>query len=169
MNDWKENINTIKEIYPGHFQIILEFATTRFLGFVLREDYRYVWVHNHNLRGSFAWNNYELPLFENHRNFKVLARNLSFDFIMPTDEFTNNLSRLDPGITLVQLNNLPKPYLDLSRIKGKTRYDLLLKECDFLFEIDLPNATDYGTLVSSNRMHLQSLLDNPEINWKDLP
>jgi hypothetical protein len=169
MSDWRDNINAINEIYPGHFQIILDFATTRFLHFVLRDDYAFVWVHNHNLKESYTWNKYELSVFENYGNLKVLARNLSFDFIMPTDEFKNYLSKLEPGITLVQLNNLPKPYLDPSRIKGKTRYDLLLKECDYLFEIDLPNATDYGTMVSSNKQYLESLLDNPEIDWNDLP
>jgi hypothetical protein len=40
--DWKEKINTIKEIYTGHFQVILGFATVAFLPYVLSDDYEYV-------------------------------------------------------------------------------------------------------------------------------
>lgn len=88
---------------------------------------------------------------------------------MPTIEFKELLPQLGPGIMLAQLNELPKYYLNPATIKGKTRYDLLLNECDYLFEIDLPSATDYGTLISSNRYFLQSLLDNKDISWNNLP
>jgi hypothetical protein len=167
--NWEDNINTIKEIYPGHFQIILDFATVDILKFVLSDKYKYVWVNTHKTKNSLDWNTYELPLFNNNDYYKVLARNINFDFVMPTNEFKTILTKVGPGIALTQINELPKYYLDPATIKGKTRYDLLLKECDYLFEIDLPSATDYGTLVSCKRDYLQSLLDSPEINWSNLP
>lgn len=166
---WKENINTIKEIYPGHYQIILDFATTKILPFLLQDDYKYVWVCKHRVYHSLEWKEYELPLFGSEQNHKVLARNIHFDYVVSTEEFKKQLPALSTGIYLIQLNQLPSYYLNPNTIKGKTRYDLLAKECDYLFEIDLPQATDYGTLVSSNRDYLQSLLDNPAINWSDLP
>jgi hypothetical protein len=64
---------------------------------------------------------------------------------------------------------LPPDFLDLKRLKGKTRYDLLKKECDFLFEIDLPSAVDYGTLVSANKDYLIDLLNDKNIDWTNLP
>lgn len=73
------------------------------------------------------------------------------------------------GISLVQLNVLPKYYLRGENITGKSRFDILKKECDYLFEIDIPEATDYGTLISSNLEYLHSLLSNKEIDWKNLP
>ncbi|GAB2801146.1 hypothetical protein GCM10027275_54020 [Rhabdobacter roseus] len=167
--DWRENINTLKEIYTGHFQIILDFATVDFLKFVLLDEYKYVWVYSHKTKGSLEWKSYQLPLFDNENYHQVLARHISFDFIVPTNDFRSLLPNIGPGITLIQLNELPKYYLNPANIKGKSRYDLLLKECDYLFEIDLPCATDYGTLVSSNRQFLQSLLDNKDINWNNLP
>jgi len=42
MSDWEENINTIKEIFPGQFQIILDFATNKFVEFALSDQYKYV-------------------------------------------------------------------------------------------------------------------------------
>lgn len=166
---WKENINTIKEIHSGHFQIILDFATTKILPYVLSDEYQYVWVCNHSTHDSLEWKEYELPLLGNQQNHKVLARNITFDYVLPTAQFKELLPQLATGIYLMQINKLPPYYLNPNTIKGKTRYDLLLKECDYLFEIDLPQATDYGTLISSNRDFLQSLLDNPTIDWNDLP
>lgn len=166
---WKENINTIKELYLGHFQIILDFATTKILPYVLKDEYQYVWVCHHSTHNSLEWREYELPLFDNQHNHKVLGRNISFDYILPTAQFKELLPQLATGIFLIQINKLPPYYLNPNTIKGKTRYDLLLKECDYLFEIDLPSATDYGTLRSSNRDFLQSLLDNKDIDWSNLP
>lgn len=50
--DWRDNINTLKEIYPKHFQIILDFATIDFLKFVLSDQYKFVWVYSHETKGS---------------------------------------------------------------------------------------------------------------------
>ena len=166
---WKDNINTIQEIFPGQFQIILDFATSAFVQYTLSNKYKYVWVYNHTLQNHFTWQKHSLPLFDTQTNFEVFARHIRFDFLMPTEEFHRLAPQFGSGITLVQLNNLPKEYLDLGRLKGKTRYELLSKECDYLFELDIPSATDYGTIVSSDRSYLQSLLDNPTINWSNLP
>jgi hypothetical protein len=167
--DWKDNINTIKEIFPGHFQIILDFATVDFLKYALSDAYQYVWVYRHETNDSMEWNSYELPLFNNADYHKIIARHIEFSFAVTTDEFKKLLPSVGPGIGLTQINKLPKHYLDPRRITGKTRYDLLLKDCDYLFEIDIPSPTDYGTIVSSNSDYLQLLLDNQSINWKDLP
>lgn len=166
---WKDNINSIKEIYPGHFQILLDFATIDFLKFVLSDNYKYVWVYSHQVNNSLDWDTYDLPLFSSQDHYKVLARQIQFDYIMPIKDFKEVLPKVGPGITLSQINSLPKYYLNPTTITGKTRYDLLLKECDYLLEIDIPSATDYGTLVSRNKEYLQGLLDNADINWNNLP
>ncbi len=166
---WKDNINSIKEIYPGHFQIILDFATVDFLKFVLSDNYKYVWVYSHQTKNSSDWDTYDLPLFDSKEHYKVLARQIKFDFVMPTNDFKAILPKVGPGITLTQLNSLPKYYLNHVTVTGKTRYDLLSKECDYLLEIDIPSATDYGTLVSCNKQYLQALLDNTAIDWSNLP
>lgn len=166
---WQNNIGAIKEIYAGHYQIVLDFATNAFLNYVLRDDYKYVWVYNHHLLNSLNWQECLLPLVDNENSYPVFARKLVFDFAMETKDFKQLLPKLHSGINLLQINLLPKYYLDLSQIQGKTRYDLLAKECDYLYEIDIPSATDYGTLISSNREWLQSLIDNKEIDWNNLP
>lgn len=88
---------------------------------------------------------------------------------MPTIAFKEVLPKLSNGITLVQLNELPKFYLNPLTIKGRSRYELLSKECDYLFEVDIPSVTNNGILISSNRDWLQSLLEDKRIDWKNLP
>lgn len=115
------------------------------------------------------WNTYKLPIIGDESANEVLARQVTFDFAMETKEFRTLFPKLHSGITLIQLNQLPKYYLDLAKIKSKTRYDLLHRECDYLFEIDIPSAADYGTLRSSNKNWLEDLLKNKDIDWKNLP
>jgi hypothetical protein len=171
----KENIHTIKEIYDGQYYTILDFATNKFLEYILDDNYKYVWISNHHVvknndyQEFYDWRQYNLPLFDSNSYYNILARKIEFEFAMPTPEFREVLPRLAPGITLIQLNQLPKHYLDLDRIQGKTRYELLTKECDYLFEIYLPSATDYGELVSPNKKWLESLLNNKSINWENQP
>ncbi len=43
----QENINTIYETASGCFRIILDFATLGIVEDLLRDDFKYVWVHKH--------------------------------------------------------------------------------------------------------------------------
>ena len=167
--DLRDNINTVKEIFPGQFQIILNFATIKFLPYALSDEYKYVWVYSSEINSALEWQTYKLPLFDSQGYHEVLARGISFEFIVPTDQFKNLLPQIGPGITLAQLNVPPPNYLRPEEIRGKLRYDLLLKECDYLFEINIPSATDYGTIISSNKEFLHRLLHNKEIDWNNLP
>lgn len=99
----------------------------------------------------------------------VIAKDLTFDFIMPTEEFKALLVKWKGGIKLLQINKLPPYYFNLNRVIGRKRFELLKKECNYLFEVDIPSAKDYGILISPNKEYLQSLLDNSEINWQKLP
>ncbi|MEP2447609.1 MAG: hypothetical protein ABJI69_10295 [Balneola sp.] len=165
----QENINTIREIASGRFRIILDFATVRIVKHLLREDYKYVWVNDHFVGTRSNWKEYELPILPTMENKKTLTRTLRYDFIMETSEFEKLLPDWNAGIKLIQMNKIPPDYLDLNKITGNKRYELLRDECDFLFEVEIPSARDYGVLLSNDRDYLQSLLDRPEINWDDLP
>lgn len=168
-NDFQENINCIREISFGQYRIILNFATTDILPFLLKDDYNYVWVHNHTTGTNHEWQEFNLPIKTNSENIKTLARSVTFDFIFTTDEFKNIMANWKGGINLIQMNHIPPHYLDLNKVMGSKRYEILEKDCDYLFEVDIPSATDYGTLISPNKEYLQSLIDNSEINWNDLP
>ena len=167
--DFRENINCIKETSYGRYRIILNFATTDILPYLIQDNYKYIWVHNHTTGKGFEWEEFNLPINDNSINIKTLAKSLTFDFILTTDKFKSIMTNWKKGIELIQMNNIPPYYFDLNRIKGNKRYEILQNECDYLFELDIPSATDYGTLISSNKEYLQSLIDNPKINWNNLP
>ena len=167
-NSFKDNINTIKEIYPGTFQIILDFASNKFIDHIIRDTHKLIWVHRYHLKNNDSWTKRQLPISDNLQS-TVFARHLSYDFVIGTIEFDKIKDEMPNGVTLLQINKQPPDFLDLRTIKGKTRYDLLKKECDYLFEIDLPSAVDYGTLVSSSENYLKELLADKNINWTDLP
>lgn len=167
-NSFKHNINTVKEIYPGTYQIILGFASNKFIDHIIRDTHEFIWVYGYKLKQNQLWTKFQLPISDRMSRI-VLARQLKYDFLIRTNEFGEIKNEMPNGVTLLQINKQPPDFLDLGKIKGKTRYELLKRECDYLFEIDLPSAVDYGTLVSSNKKYLTDLLDDKKINWTDLP
>lgn len=167
-DSFKENINSIKEIYPGIFQIILDFASNKFIEFILRNDYEFIWLHDFKPLNNQIWSDYNIPISDKLQ-MNVLARQIAYDFIINVSDYNKIKDYIPNGVTLLQIKKIPPLFLDLKRLNGKTRYDLLKKECDFLFEIDLPNAVDYGTLISSDKNYLTYLLNDNRINWSDLP
>jgi hypothetical protein len=167
-NTFRERINAIKTIYPGTFQIILDFASNKFIEYILRPSHKYIWIHNYSPHTSKTWTTFDMPLSDKLKT-KVLTRQVTYDSIIPTEDYKEIKDEMPNGTTLIQINKLPPDFLDLRSIKGRTRHELLKKECDYLFEIDIPGAVDYGTLVSHDETYLRSLLADKTINWEDLP
>lgn len=58
------------------------------------------------------------------------------------------------------MNKIPSYYLSgsMDHMNIKTKYDLLKKETDFLFEIDLPPSPDYTPVISPDRDFLEEVL-----------
>ena len=90
---------------------------------------------------------------------------MNMDFVMETSEFIQWIPEANTNLHILQVNNLPPYYLDLNRLGGKTRYDLLKKETDYLFEVNLPFSSvssDYTEIVSSSLPFLYKLLKEIE-------
>jgi hypothetical protein len=165
----KENINTIKQTAEDRYRIILDFATVNLVPYLISDSYKYVWVYNHKPSNQNNWINRSLPIVDSTPNINVNSKNVQFDFIIETKEFVELLPQWGNGIQMIQLNKVPPKYFDPNRIQGNQRYKILSEECDYLFELDIPSATDFGTIISWDVKYLESLLNSDEINWKDLP
>ena len=153
-------INKITEIYPGHYSMLLDFPTLDLLEDILDKSYKYVWVVNYVLQGC-DWSNNSYHLF-NESTKNVQIKNLKLDFIMDTLEFIEWIPCIKNNLHILQVNKIPPYYLDLSRMNGKTKYDLLKKDTDYLFDINLPYSSissDYVELVSPDLSFLKALLD----------
>ena len=165
----KENINTIKQTAEDRYRIILDFATVKLLPYLISDTYKYVLVYNHKLSNPNSWKNRNLPVLDLNPNIYIRSKNVQFDFIMETEDFIEQIPNWTSGIQMIQLNKIPPEYFDPNKIQGKQRYQILKNDCDYLFDLDIPSATDYGTLISSDKSYLEKLLNSDKINWNNLP
>lgn len=151
-------VNKIKELYQEHYQVILDFPEAQDLEKLLDKSYKYVWGVEHN-EGRSSWSFYEHTLYgEKLINKSVYARNCIMEFIVETLDFIELLPHIKQSVKIVQTNVLPPSFLDLRRLKGKAKYDLLKTKLNYLFEIEIPGATDYSTIISSDKRFLEKVI-----------
>ena len=156
-------VNKIKKIYQGHYMMLLDFPDKDWLKYLLDDSYKYVWVVDYCMQGC-EWSKKHHSLFKKSAE-DIYVRNMHMDFIMETPEFLQWIPETNANLHILQVNNLPPYYLDLNRLEGKTRYDLLKKETDYLFEVNLPFSgvsSDYTEIVSPNLSFLNKLLKKIE-------
>lgn len=144
-------------LYEGHYQLILDFQSKLDIIKILDTSYTYVWGINH-IENSVNWANYNHTLYECDIDIcGTQARNIQMEFLISTQEFIKLIPFIKQTINIIQTNKLPPYYLNLNRLKGKGKYELLKKEIDYLFELDVPGASDYITIISPNIEFLKSI------------
>ena len=149
--------NQIEEIFKGFYRVILDFPDKSILFKVLDKSYKYVWVVEH-IENGIEWDNYNHTLYGVKLFQNIKVRNLKLEFLMETEQFLNYIPEINQSVKLLQTNIVPPYYLELSKFHGKSKYDLLKAKVDFLFELDLPGATDYSPIISPNLGYLENLL-----------
>lgn len=152
------HVNKIEEIYKGHYQVILEFPDALVLEKVLDMSYKFIWGINHNEVRS-SWSPYGHSLYGKMLdNEPVQVRNMSMEYLMNTADFIKVIPHINQTVKIVQTNIVPPHYMDLNRLQGRTKYDLLRDRVDYLFEIEIPGASDYAPMVSCNLDFIESVL-----------
>lgn len=142
----------------GHFQVILDYPHARDLENILVRSCRYVWGIEHN-EGRTSWMPYQHTLFGEKIDSKnILARNIEMEFLMDTNTFIELIPKIGQTIHLIQTNIQPPYYINLDRLKGKQKYDLLKNKLNYYLEVEIPGASDYGTLISPDRYFLESIV-----------
>ena len=165
----RENINCIKQSGEDRYRIILDFATIKIIPYLISTEFKYVMVFNHTLSNSRTWEKRKVTVLDGSPQKEILTQNVQLNMIFETEEFLALLPKWKNGIQLIQMNKLPPDYFDPNSIQGNQRFKILKDKCDYLLDLDIPSATDYGTLISPNREYLESLIKSSEINWNDLP
>lgn len=150
--------NKITEIYKGHYQVILNFPEIADLNKIIDKDYEYVWVYDH-LENANKWVEYKHSKFGIlEESYFALARNFKMELLIKTADFLNEIKNISQSVKLIQTNIEPPYYLDLDKLKGASKYNLLKEKVDYLFDIDIPAATDYAPIISPNKKYLESLI-----------
>ncbi len=149
--------NQIKEIYKGHFQVILDFPTTNDLLKIVDPSYNYIWGVNH-VENRTEWANYKGELFGQVISTNNLqTRNTIMEFLISTKDFIPIIPSIHQTVYIVQSNLIPPYYLNLNKLQGKTKYELLTK-IDYLFELDMPGSPDYTAIISPNSNFLEGVI-----------
>lgn len=151
--------NSIFEIYQGHYQVILDSPSPQFLENIIDASYKYVWCFEHEENGC-SWSPYYHTIYSRDSfDFEVLCRNIKMEYLIETKNFLTLLPSIKGSVLIVQTNVIPPYFLDLSRLQGKTRYDILKSSIDYLFEIVLPGTADYTPIVSPDKKFLEEVIE----------
>lgn len=157
MNDQIE-VNRIKEIYPGHYFVLLDFPTKEILYDIIDLSYKYIWGVNH-VESGVEWKEYSYELFgKSMSKDKVITRNMQFEYVVSTADFIKLIPDISQSVNIIQTNIIPPSYLNLEKLKGKSRYHLLKEKVDYLFELEMPGAIDYAPIISPNREFLNNII-----------
>jgi hypothetical protein len=151
-------VNTIQEIYKGHFQVILDFPSPVDLEKIINLNYKYVWAIEHK-EVRTSWVEYDYSLFEKKVGESlVLARNIEMEFLIETDKYLKLIPHIKQTVKIIQTNIIPPSYIDIKRLNGKRKYDLLKEKINYLFELEMPGASDYSPIISPNREFLEEVI-----------
>ncbi len=149
--------NKIIELYEGHFQLILDFPDKSELHKVIDKSYEYVWIREH-IENAVEWSDYKHSIFGVFDNdVSVKARNVKLEILLKSEDFIKYIPLISQSVKIIQTNLEPPYYLELDKLKGKAKYDLLKTKTDYLFELDMPGAIDYSPIISPNRSYLEKL------------
>lgn len=156
--------NKIIELYNGHYQLILDFPDKSGLYKIIDSNYKFVWLIEH-IEDSVEWTDYKHSLFGVFDDkIKIRIRNIKMEALLNTADFLKYIPSISQTVKIIQTNIEPPYYLNLENFSGKAKYDLLKSKIDYLFELDMPGAIDYSSLISPNRDYLEHLVTLFRVN-----
>lgn len=148
----------IKEIYSGHYFMILDMLDIYDVLKIISNDYRYLWFYDMEAY-SVNWDKVDITHYDNPLK-DIWIRNMSFECIVETFRINEVLNMLNCGISLVQLNELPPPYIRMSKttMSEQTKYEQLSK-LGYLFNLYIPRPSDYGWIICSSLEYMQKIVE----------
>ena len=154
-------VNQIKELFKGHYQVILDFPTPTFLKSIIDDSYKFIWGIEHN-EGGCEWEKYDHTIYGVSKNSNVLCRNIFMEYLIETQYFSDYIKHINQTVKITQINNIPPPYFDVLKLKGKSKYDLYKEKLNYKFEIEIPGATDYAQIISPDISFLEEVIKKAE-------
>lgn len=155
----KLEVNKIKEIYPGHFFVLLDFPSIKDLYRIIDVSYKYIWNFKH-IENEITWEKYTYNLYGKSvtQQMELNVRNIQLEYLILTDDFIKIIPNIRGDLNIIQTNIIPPPYLRLEKFEGKSRYNILRNKIDYLFELTMPSAIDYSSLISPNKVFLEKVI-----------
>ena len=121
---------------------------------IISNEYKYLWFYDMEAY-SVNWNKVDITYYDNPLK-DIWIRNASFECLVETFRINEILNMFNCGISLVQLNELPPPYMRMSNttMSEKTKYNQLSK-LEYLFNLHIPRPSDYGWIICSNLEYMK--------------
>ena len=138
----------IKELVPGVHWALLDFPSTGIVPALLDVETPHVLCWGGHV-GSWRWEKFLVPVSAPLQPEPVLARAVEVDFVVETARFVELLPALGPGVSAVQLNELPPDHLDLRKVRGNELWRLL-GEIGWHVWFEIP-GNDFGQVASPDR------------------
>lgn len=152
------DVDKITEIYPGHYHTILNFPNASDLPKIIDNSYKFIWGLEHN-EGRSSWSKYQHTLFGKEiESESVQSRNICMEYLVSTNHFMELIPHINQTIKLLLINQEPPSYLKSDQLSGKTWYDMLKTKVDYLFEIEIPGASDYSPIISPKKNFLEEVI-----------
>lgn len=154
----KIKLYEIKEIYPGHYFMMLDMLDISDVLKIISNEYKYIWLYEMKAC-SAIWNKVNVDICT-HPLKDTWIRNVNFECLVETTHIKDMINNLDYGISLIQLNELPPPYLrmDKTTMSEKTKYDQLTK-LGYLFNLHIPHPSDYGWIICSDFEYMREIVE----------
>lgn len=150
--------NKITEIYKGHYQMILDFPDINDLYKIININYKYIWIYDY-IESPHKWSSFKGGIYGiSLKEDDILARNIKMELLYKTEDFLKIIPSISRSVKLIQTNIEPPYYLDLSKLNGVKKYNLLKEKADYLFDIDMPKASDYTPIISQSKEYLENLI-----------
>ena len=147
-------------VHNGVFESILDFPDQAAIIDLLLDPALPVVLMVDVCLGNFTWKQFEIS---GYRNLEGLARQVSGDFIVTTEEF-RRIHKEVRWMWAIQMETTPPDYFDFDKIKGPQRYQLL-KSCGFRFILESQpgGGGDYATIVTQSRELIQRAIDETPV------
>lgn len=151
------------ERWPGVYETILHQAPDQLALELISGDYRWILCWDHWVEGDdeSGWSEFNLPIDGGGKNWQIHTRGFHYDLLCPTVQF-RKMDVSPENIRMVQFDEFPQRYLNLSKIEGKQRYKMLAcLNWNFLCEV---YSGKYFYLCSPNRQLIEESISWAEKN-----
>lgn len=158
IDKFSESLYKIKEAYNGHYSVKIQMDSDLDILNLIDDSYKYVWIIGHSEYLN-EWTPSKNTLFSRESDpNKVSVRKDKIEILMDTDYFCEILreGEIREYLHIIQTNVKPPFFLDLNKFTGKSRYDMLKKYINYLFEIK--QMADCEEITSSSKDVLEKLL-----------
>jgi hypothetical protein len=80
-------------------------------------------------------------------------------YLISTKDYVALIPQINQSINIIQIIGVPQYFINVEKLEGKAKCDLLKQKVDCLFEFEMPCQPDFSPLISPNKAFLDKVLE----------